>query len=79
LLDSSHPARAAFIHTYFAIIMKDTILMILFCSAVAAFPLSKAGAIQAPRNISNCPGIQFNNGKLAITVFSDLHFGERKL
>jgi hypothetical protein len=30
-------------------------------------------------NIPNYPGLQFDaDGKLSITVFSDLHFGERK-
>ena len=40
-----------------------------------------AGAVVLPsRNLLNYPGIQFGSDKkLSISVFSDLHFGERKL
>ena len=41
---------------------------------------SMAGAaVLRPKSMPNYPGIQFGQDrKLSITVFSDLHFGERK-
>jgi hypothetical protein len=54
--------------------MKTSILITIFCALASAVP-----HLQAARDIPNYPGLQFgSNGKLDITVFSDLHFGERK-
>jgi hypothetical protein len=53
----------------------------LVLAAVLAFVNSAAALhVQPAGNIPNYPGIQFDkDGKLSITVFSDLHFGERGL
>jgi hypothetical protein len=61
-----------------ALMIKHITCINLFCAMTAAFPLFNDRAIQAPRNIPNNPGIQFHNGSLSITVFSDLHFGDCK-
>jgi hypothetical protein len=59
--------------------MRSSILLSVFCVAAAAVPLSERRPSLPARDIPNYPGIQFDpNGKLSITVFSDLHFGERE-
>lgn len=62
--------------------MKGSLLFsVLYAAALAvpAPPLADhAGKIA--RDIPNYPGIRFGyDGRLSITVFSDLHFGEREL
>jgi hypothetical protein len=62
--------------------MKNIILFSVFSMLAYAVPrhLFKERTAQITRDIPNYPGIQFgSNGKLSITVFSDLHFGEREL
>lgn len=55
------------------VIMKRTHLMSLLLIAAEA-------AVLQNRHMPNYPGIQFGSDrKLSITVFSDLHFGEREL
>ena len=52
------------------------VLWTFACVAGAAVPHPRAES----RAVSHYPGIQFgSNGKLSVTVFSDLHFGERTL
>jgi hypothetical protein len=59
--------------------MRSSILLSVFCVAVAAVPLSDRRPSLPARDIPNYPGLRFgSNGKLSITVFSDLHFGERE-
>lgn len=55
--------------------MKHTALSVLLVGVLPAttFQAEPTG------HIPNLPGLQFdNNGKLSITVLSDLHFGERE-
>lgn len=62
--------------------MKPIIFVPLLCGAAFAAPAPPltAGSGETARSIPNYPGIQFGpDGKLSITVFSDLHFGEREL
>jgi hypothetical protein len=57
---------------------RGSLLAWLVPLAIAA-PLLKQRHGESARYIPNYPGIQFNaDGKLSISVFSDLHFGERK-
>jgi len=59
--------------------MKTNMLLALFCSFAAAIPVSEHNQRQTARDIPNYSGIQFSSdGKLSISVFSDLHFGERE-
>ena len=59
--------------------MKTNMLLALFCSLAAAVPFLEHSERQTARDIPNCSGIQFSSdGKLSISVFSDLHFGERE-
>lgn len=54
--------------------MKSLVLaaVLTFIKSTAALHMQPAG------DIPNYPGVQFNkSGKFSITVFSDLHFGER--
>jgi uncharacterized protein YhbP (UPF0306 family) len=52
--------------------MKHAQVLWLLASIAGAAVLQRKG-------MPSYPGIQFNqNRKLSITVFSDLHFGERK-
>jgi hypothetical protein len=54
------------------VIMKHVQVLWLLASGAGAIVLQRKG-------LPNYPGIQFGqNRKLSITVFSDLHFGERK-
>jgi hypothetical protein len=60
--------------------MKGSTLLSLFCIMAAAAPLTGGRPNLPTRDIPNYPGIRFDsNGKLSISVFSDLHFGEREL
>lgn len=59
--------------------MNNSLLVSLLCALAAAAPFLDKRSDQGLGYIPNYPGIQFSNGKIAITVFSDLHFGERKL
>lgn len=62
--------------------MKPIILVSVLCAAASAVPAPPltAGLHDTARSIPNNPGLQFGpDGKLSITVFSDLHFGEREL
>tara|TARA_R110002003_G_scaffold279_2_gene18041 strand:- start:4235 stop:4453 length:219 start_codon:yes stop_codon:yes gene_type:complete len=57
---------------------RGSLLAWLVPLAIAA-PLLEQRHGESARYIPNYPGIQFNSdGKLSISVFSDLHFGERK-
>jgi hypothetical protein len=59
--------------------MKCDILFSTTLTLAAAAPLLQERHSMAARDIPNYPGIQFGaDGKLSITVFSDLHFGERE-
>jgi hypothetical protein len=54
--------------------MRSITLLVVICSIALA--LSQHNIRD---NIPNYPGLQFDaEGKLSITVFSDLHFGERE-
>lgn len=62
--------------------MKPIILVSVLCAAASAVPAPPltTGLCDTARSIPNNPGLQFGpDGKLSITVFSDLHFGEREL
>lgn len=59
--------------------MKGDILFSIALTLASAAPLLEERHSMAAPNIPNFPGIQFGaDGKLSITVFSDLHFGERE-
>jgi hypothetical protein len=59
--------------------MRGSILLSIFCITAAAAPLADARPELSVRDIPNYPGIRFDsNGRLSISVFSDLHFGERE-
>jgi hypothetical protein len=59
--------------------MKGDIFFSTAFTLAAAAPLLEERHSMFARNIPNYPGIQFGaDGKLSITVFSDLHFGERE-
>jgi hypothetical protein len=61
--------------------MKNSILVSILCAVASAAPRSplKEPSSHVARHIPDYPGIQFSvNGQLSITVFSDLHFGERE-
>ena len=59
--------------------MKRGTLLFLLLSLAMAAPLLDERQGHGTRNIPNYPGIRFgSDGKLSITVFSDLHFGERE-
>jgi hypothetical protein len=65
-----------------AFIMRNIILLSIFYAVASAVPrpLPEQSSGQVARDIPNYPGIQFGaNGQLSLTVFSDLHFGEREL
>lgn len=62
--------------------MKGSLIFsALYAAAFAAPAPSLADrSDEVARDIPNYPGIQFgSDGQLSITVFSDLHFGEREL
>jgi hypothetical protein len=60
--------------------MKGSTLLSLFCITAAATPLTGGRPNLPTRDIPNYPGLRFDsNGKLSISIFSDLHFGEREL
>jgi hypothetical protein len=59
--------------------MKSGILSITALAVAAAAPLIEERHVQTAQTIPNYPGIQFSaDGKLSISVSSDLHFGERE-
>jgi hypothetical protein len=62
--------------------MRNIILLSIFYALASAVPRPQPeqSSGQVARDIPNHPGIQFGaNGELSLTVFSDLHFGEREL
>jgi hypothetical protein len=62
--------------------MRNIILLSIFYAVASAVPrpLPEQPSGQVARDIPNYPGIQFGaNSQLSLTVFSDLHFGEREL
>jgi hypothetical protein len=69
-------------HTFtcqLSIVMKIASLLSIFLSGAAAVLFPEQYRDLATRDIPNYPGLQFNaDKKLSVTVFSDLHFGERK-
>jgi hypothetical protein len=58
--------------------MKIITLASVFYALAEAAPFLDQRNAQGSGYVLNYPGIQFLNGKLTITVFSDLHFGERR-
>jgi hypothetical protein len=59
--------------------MRGSLLLSLLLATAAAAPIREHSQELVPRYIPNYPGLQFNSDKkLSVTVFSDLHFGERE-
>jgi hypothetical protein len=59
--------------------MRASLSTLLLLSTAAAAPFRDHAQKLVPRYIPNYPGLQFNSDKkLSVTVFSDLHFGERE-
>jgi hypothetical protein len=59
--------------------MKSAFPLFIVLGGVAAVPFPEHYRGLATRDIPNYPGLQFNADKtLSVTIFSDLHFGERK-
>ncbi|KAF2030577.1 Metallo-dependent phosphatase [Setomelanomma holmii] len=57
--------------------MKRGTFLTFVITFASAAPVIEQGHHKTPRNIPNYPGIQFgSDGKLSISVFSDLHLGE---
>jgi hypothetical protein len=57
---------------------SGTLFPVVLAMAAAALVLEDRHS-EIARAIPNYPGIRFSaDGKLSITVFSDLHFGERE-
>jgi hypothetical protein len=60
--------------------MKRGILFLIALAVTTAAPVYEERHNQSARAIPNYPGIQFGaDGRLSISVFSDLHFGEREI
>jgi hypothetical protein len=73
-----HSATSLPLRTYCAAIMKIITLASVFYALAEAAPFLDQQNAQGSEYVPNYPGILFLNGKLTITVFSDLHFGERR-